>query len=475
MRDVESLTRIIDAEKAEFIELSDRIWDNPEIRYQEHGAAADHIAMLRKQGFRITENIADIPTAFMGEAGSGKPVIAVLGEFDALAGLSQECGVAERKPLVESGHGHGCGHNLLGSASLLAATAVKNFLAENGLPGTVRYYGCPAEEGGSGKTFMARAGAFEDVDAAVSWHPGAFNAVFNEPSLANVQAYFRFDGRASHAGSSPHLGRGALDAVELMSVGVQYMREHMPTTARVHSAITNSGGISPNVVQPFAEVLYLVRSPDIDDLWPLFERVKKVAAGAALMTETEVSVEIDRACSSILPNDTLAEAMYDNLVRLGPPPFDDLDKAFARKIQATLTKEDILAAYSERASVLKPDLEKPLHDGILPIKGMKPSSGSTDVGDVSWIVPTIQMWGACHAIGTPGHSWQLVAQGKMPLAHKGMIFAAKAMAATTLDALTDPDLLVRAKAELDERLGERGYRCPIPEDVLPPCNRDKAA
>ncbi len=474
MTPFDSLVRLVDAKTDEFVALSDRIWDNPEIRYQEHGAAAEHIATLEHQGFRVTRDIAGIPTAFMGEAGSGGPVVAILGEFDALAGLSQESGVAEPRPVVQNGHGHGCGHNLLGSAALLAATAVKDHLEATGQPGTVRYYGCPAEEGGSGKTFMARVGAFEDIDIALSWHPWPFNGIMCVRSLANVQAFFRFKGRASHAAACPELGRGALDAVELMSVGVQYMREHMPSEARVHSAITNTGGISPNVVQADAEVLYLVRSPEIDDVWTLFERVKRIAEGAALMTETEVEVEIDRACSNLLPNTALESAMHANMLRLGPPPFDTKDFEFARKIQGTLGAEDIAFPY-KTYGIPRTD-PKPLHDVIGDYTG-EPwfLAGSTDVGDVSWLAPTAQCLTACHAIGTPGHSWQLVAQGKMPLAHKGMILAAKTLATTAMDVLGDPDLVRRAQAEHAERTTGRPYRCPIPETVVPPCHRDKAA
>jgi len=470
MQNIDAIGRAVETKKAPFIALSDRIWDTPEIRYHETAATASQIAALEDQGFRVTRDIAGIPTAFMGEAGSGGPVIAILGELDALAGLSQESGVAEPRPIVKGGNGHGCGHNLLGTASLLAAAVVKDHLAAHGLPGTVRYYGCPAEEGGSGKTFMARAGAFKDVDAVLTWHPWLFNGIMCVRSLANVQAFFRFRGRAAHAAGCPELGRSALDAVELMSVGVQYMREHMPSEARIHSAITQTGGISPNVVQADAAVLYLVRSPEIDDVWTLFERVRRIAGGAAMMTDTTVEVEIDRACSNLLPNTALESAMHANLRRFGPPPFDDADYAFARQIQATLTEADL--AFPYKSYGLDRRDPRPLHSAIAEYDG-EPwfLPGSTDVGDISWLAPTAQCLTACHAIGTPGHSWQLVAQGKLPLAHKGMVLAAKILAATALDALTDADLLRRAKAEHAERTAARPYRCPIPDDVVAPCHR----
>src|SRR6185437_14223137 len=313
--------------------------------YSEFRSCAEHTAMLEAQGFRVSRDVAGIPTAVMGESGEGGPVIAILGEYDALPGLSQEAGVAEPRPLPGPGFGHGCGHNMLGSASLLAAAAVKDYLAANGIKGRVRYYGCPAEEGGAAKGFMARAGVFSDVDVAISWHPSAFSSV-NEPvSLANTRIDFSFTGRASHAAAAPHLGRSALDAVELMNVGVNYMREHMPSDARIHYAVLDAGGIAPNVVQTRAKVSCPISARELPDLTRLIARVRKVADGAALMTETRVESQVVSAVSNLLANTPLEKAMYDNLMRLGPPPFDDTDRAFAAKIQATLTEEDIEAAY----------------------------------------------------------------------------------------------------------------------------------
>ncbi len=241
----DAIWRLADAKAPEFFALSDRIWEMPELNYQEERSAAQHRAMLEEQGFRVTSGVAGLPTALVGEAGEGGPVIAILGEYDALPGLSQEAGVAEHRPLVEGGNGHGCGHNMLGSASLLAATAVKDWLAATGTPGRVRYYGCPAEEGGSSKGFMVREGAFDDVDIAICWHPSAFTAVSLPVSLACVEVEFTFHGRASHAAAAPHLGRSALDAVELMNIGVNYMREHMPASARVHYAYIDAGASRP--------------------------------------------------------------------------------------------------------------------------------------------------------------------------------------------------------------------------------------
>src|SRR6185369_2680435 len=266
MDNSEQIWRIVDDKKDAFEALSDRIWGMPELQYLEHRSVAEHIKELEREGFRITRNVAGIPTAVMGEAGEGGPVIAILGEYDALPGLGQESGVAEAKPLPGDGHGHGCGHNLLGAASMLAATAVKDYLAAHGIKGRVRYYGCPAEEGGAAKGFMARAGTFSDVDVAISWHPSSFSGVNEAVSLANTRIDFTFHGRASHAAAAPHLGRSALDAVELMNVGVNYMREHMPSDARVHYALLDAGGIAPNVVQARAKVRYLIRARELPEL-----------------------------------------------------------------------------------------------------------------------------------------------------------------------------------------------------------------
>src|SRR5215831_18660947 len=458
--------RLVDAKRDLLIALSDRVWGIPELAYAERRSAAEHAAVLEHEGFRVTTGIAGIPTAVVGEAGAGGPVIALLGEFDAVPGLSQEAGVAEPRPVEANGSGHGCGHNLLGAGSLLAATALKDYLAEHGLPGRVRYYGCPAEEGGAAKGFMVRAGAFSDVDVAITWHPSAFSGVYEPVSLANTRVDFAFAGRAAHAAAAPHLGRSALDAVELMNVGVNYMREHMPSDARVHYALLDAGGIAPNVVQANAKVRYLIRARNLPELTRLIERVRKSAGGAALMTETTVKAQVVSAVSNLLGNTPLEQAMHNNLLRLGPPPFDESDRDFARKIQATLTEEDIESAFRRAGMPIK---DVPLCDEIVPLDAKSaPMMGSTDVGDVSWVVPTVQARGATYAIGTPGHSWQLTAQGKTAAAHKGLVHVAKVMACTAVDALQDPTLIARAKADLVARTKARPYVCPLPADAKPP-------
>lgn len=467
MQNTERIWTLVEAKRQPFLALADRIWGMPEIAYTEYRSVAEHLATLKAEGFCITENLGGIPTAVMGEAGHGGPVVAILGEFDALPGLSQEAGIAEPKPLEAGGHGHGCGHNLLGSAALLAATAVKDLLAEIGVEGRVRYYGCPAEEGGAAKGFMVREGCFRDVDIAISWHPSGFNYVDDARSLANTRIDFTFHGRSAHASASPHLGRSALDAVELMNVGVNYMREHMPSDARIHYAILDAGGVAPNVVQAKAKVRYAVRARDLVGLNQLIARVRKVAEGAALMTETRVESQVISAVSNLLGNTPLEETMQRVYDRLGAPDFDAADHAYATKIQATLSAEDIQSAYRRVGVPVRANT--PLCDFVVPRDARgEPMLGSTDVGDVSWAVPTVQARGAVHAIGTALHTWQVTAQSKSPLAHKGMVHVAKVMAATAVDVLKDKGLLARAKADHKARLAEAPYVCPIPADVQPP-------
>jgi aminobenzoyl-glutamate utilization protein B len=467
MANTEKVWDLVDARKEAYEAFSDRVWEMPELAYAEYRSVAEHRSMLDREGFQVEEGLAGIPTAVMGEAGDGGPVIAILGEYDALPGLSQVAGIAEQRELVAGGNGHGCGHNMLGGAALLAAAAVKDYLAAAGIAGRVRYYGCPAEEGGAAKAYMVRAGCFEDVDIAITWHPSAINRVDEALSLANTRIDFTFKGRASHAAAAPHLGRSALDAVELMNVGVNYMREHMPSDARIHYAMIDAGGIAPNVVQAAATVRYAIRARDLPGMRALVDRVKKVAQGAALMTETQMSLRIVSAVSNLLGNTPLEEAMQRQLDHLGPPPFDAADRKYATAIQATLTAEDIASAY-ERAGVA-PRGGTPLCDFIVPLgtKGA-PMMGSTDVGDVSWVVPTVQARVATHAIGTPGHSWQITAQGKSGQAKKGMIAAAKVMAGVAVEALNDAALIARARADLERRTEVQPYECPLPADAQPP-------
>lgn len=471
MENRKDIWRAVDVRKERLIALANTVWGTPEVCYTEERSAKAHAAELDAQGFKITQAIAGIPTALVGEAGEGGPIIAFLGEYDALPGLSQAAGVAKHTPLEANGHGHGCGHNLLGSAAMLAAVATRDWLRERGLPGRVRYYGCPAEEGGAAKAFMVRAGAFADVDVALTWHPYHFWEVTPPYSLANTRVDFTFHGRAAHAAAAPHLGRSALDAVELTSVGVNYMREHMPSDARVHYALLDTGGIAPNVVQAHARVRYSVRARDLPGMIELVERVRKIAEGAALMTETQMTMRIVSAVSNIVGNTPLERLMQDTLEELGPPHFDDTDRAFATAIRKTLSEQEIGAVWY---AIGGEDNGAPLCDFTVPLDQPRNLAlGSTDVGDVSWVVPTVQLHAPTMAIGTPLHTWQVVAQGKEPLAHKGMVQAAKAMASVAARLIEDPAQIEAAKADLARRTRKSPYVSPLPASVNPPLDMSR--
>lgn len=452
-----------------FVKLSGDVFDTPETLYAEFKSCAAHRELLVEQGFAITDNAAGLPTAVIGEAGTGGPVIAILGEYDALPGLSQHSGEIEPNPITDGAHGHGCGHNMFGAAAMLAATALKDWIETNGINARVRYYGCPAEEGGAAKTYMVREGLFDDVDVAISWHPAPFLAVNQEPSLANARIDYTFHGIASHAAFEPDMGRSALDAVELMNVGVNYLREHMPDAARVHYAYIDAGGEAANVVQARATVRQLIRHPDLPGLKDLIARVDKIAQGAALMSETTLVKKVFSGVSNLLPNRPLEEVMQAELESLGPVQFDADDRAFATKIQATLPKGAVDSNFAVLNYTPKPDQDISLCDWINPLdrKGAV-RAGSTDVGDVSWAVPTVQLWGATWTIGTPFHTWQVVAHGKTPIAHKGLIHAAKVMAATGRVLIENPDTLAAAKAAHKAHLAKTPYECPIPDETRPP-------
>jgi len=348
-----------------------------------------------------------------------------------------------------------------------AATAIKDWLEAEGIEGRIRYYGCPAEEGGAAKVYMVRDGQFDDVDAAITWHPASFNAVDDMHSLANTRIDFTFHGKAAHAAGAPELGRSALDAIELMNIGVNYMREHMPDAARIHYAYLDAGGIAPNVVQSKATVRQLVRSPDLAGLQSLIERVRKVAEGAALMSGTTMTSKVFSAVSNLMENRPLSEAMQAEFEALGPVPFDEGDIPFAKAIRETLSKEDIADTFKRLA--MKPDYDMVLFDQIAPLdRPFMGGMGSTDVGDVSWVVPTVQARIATCAVGTALHSWQQTAQGKAPAAHKGMLHASKVMAATARSLLTDASLLTAAKQAHADQMVEYPYACPIPPETVPP-------
>lgn len=452
-------------------DMNDAVWDFAEAGMREYRSAQYIAEAMRQQGFAVTEGISGIPTAFVAEWGEGKPVIGFLGEYDALPGLSQKADAARHEEAAPGAYGHGCGHNSLGAGTAGAALTLRDYLKQTGKPGTVRYYGCPGEEYGSGKTFMARDGLFDDLDACFTWHPVDATLVVGTRSLACISAFFTFKGRTAHAAAAPHLGRSALDACELMSVGVNYLREHMSSDARVHYAYTDAGGIAPNVVQDHVKVHYFVRAPRTADMMALYERVKKVAYGAAMMTETEVEIRVHEALSDYMPNRVLDAVMQQSLEEMGAPAFDDADRALAAEFRATFSAEEIESFYKDLEDRgLARDFvpaDAAVCDCVLPYYGSEKSTGgSTDVGDASYCAPTSQINVATMALGTPGHSWQLTGQGKSGMAHKGTMVAAKALALTAAKVIDAPELLREAKAELLRKNGG-GYVCPIPADVMP--------
>jgi aminobenzoyl-glutamate utilization protein B len=430
--------------------VADQLWEWAELGYLETQSSALLQDTLAAAGFEISAGIGGIPTAFTASFGSGKPVIAILGEFDALPGISQAA-VPYAETVESKPSGHACGHNLFGAGSLGAALAVKDWLAETGQPGTVRFYGTPAEEGGSGKVYLVRAGAFDDVDIALHWHPGDENSASPSSTLANKSAKFRFRGISSHAAAGPERGRSALDAIEAMNFMVNLLREHVPEETRIHYVITE-GGIAPNVVPNFAESFYYVRHPNAGVLATLWDRVIAAAEAAALGTGTTLEYEVIHGNHSVLPNEVLARVAYDHLVALGGPRYDESDRAFAAEIAKTL-----------------PDGRyQPGSESIVAPFEVKQSKGSTDVGDVSWNVPTVGLGTATFIPGTGLHTWQAVATGGTPLAHKGTLLAAEVLAATAIDLLSQPELVTAAQDEFNDRRGADFVYVPLLGDRDPP-------
>lgn len=454
--DKRSVIQYLEERAEDFYKLSDTIWENAEIRFKEKQSVKNFVAFLKNEGFSITVGEAGLKTGFRAEWGSGKPVIGFLGEYDALAGLSQKAGVAVKESLVKDGNGHGCGHNLLGVGALMGAVGFKHYLETTGKTGTVVFFGCPAEEGGSGKTFMAREGCFDQLDLALSWHPNNCNMMPPGPVLANDSIRYSFTGKASHAAAAPEAGRSALDALELMNIGVQFLREHIPSTARIHYAITNAGGISPNIVQPYASALYQIRAPFAPLLSDLYERVNNIAKGAAMMTETQVEIKFLKGTSNTVLIPALDEVMYNNMCEIPNPVGRADDIAFAREIVKTQMPADSIP---ENVFDLKPrNWNK---SGNIPIPG------SSDVGDVSWVCPVSQCGTSTWPVGTAAHSWQAVACGKSDFAHKGMLYAGQIIAATAVDVCNNPEIIETAWKQLKEKTGNHPYHCPIPPEITP--------
>lgn len=476
MNDLEFLSRVVEEKAAKILDANDKIWSYAELAFHETKSAALLESILKDEGFAVETGCAGIPTCFTGTIsfGSGKPVIGILGEFDALSSLSQEAAKPEKTPVTPGAPGHGCGHCALGTGALAAAIAVKEYLNAEKKDGTVIYFGCPAEEGAGSKQFMARAGMFDDVDFVYTWHPASKNSVDAMHSNAIIGANFEFHGLSSHAGATPYLGRSALDAVELMSVGCNYLREHVIPEARIHYAYIDAGGTSPNVVQDHAIVRYEVRAPWVSQAKELFERVKNVARGAAIMTDTTMNCELSMAFTEYLPNFALAEIGDACLKEVGAPKWTEDDYALARQFLNSYNEQTLAGIRAEieetyGADRLEEILEHPLDSevhGFTPDK-VYLSAGSTDVGDVGYAVPCLNLNVATCCVGNVGHSWQMVAQSCSPLTHKGLLTAAKAIALSCVRTMDRPDVIEAAKKEVVKRNGGH-YTCPLPDSVLPP-------
>lgn len=455
----------IEEKRLHIIRISDDIWRFAEVGLHEHKSSECLAEALEKEGFCVARGVAGMPTAFSATWGAGRPVIGFLGEYDALPGLSQKT-IPVRDELEKGKPGHGCGHNLLGAGAFGAAIGLKQELLERGLPGTIKYFGCPAEENFSGKAFMAREGLFSECDACLTWHPGSVNRVWSGSSLANNAMNVIFTGQTAHAAGDPHNGRSALDALQLMNMGVEFLREHMPLEARVHYVITHGGG-QPNVVPAHAKAWYLVRAPKREQVDDLYQRVIRCAQGAALMTDTKCEIQLIKAIWNVLPNPVLEDLLEDCMTRVGAPKFGPVEQEFAREISQTVTQAQ-RKAFLKGAYIPEEFWDRNLNDTILPKPGIvEDSRGSTDVGDTSWCCPTAQIRTACNAFGTPGHSWQYVAQAGMGIGHEGMLAAAKILAEAGFELMTNEKVLSDAKEAFLELSGGEKYRCAMPKDHKP--------
>ena len=479
MTQLEKIQALVEKNAETSIRLAKEIWEYAEISFCETKSAAALIAALKAEGFTIEEGIADIPTAFTASFsnGTGKPVVGLLAEYDALECLSQKAGCPRQEPVIPGGTGHGCGHNLLGAGCFSAAVALKDYFLSENIDGTVIFFGCPAEEGAGSKQFIARAGYFDNVDFAYTWHPATMNEVGSKSSVAIMGANFTFDGIASHAGGAPHLGRSALDAVELMNVGTNYLREHMIDAARVHYAYSDAGGTAPNVVQSHTNIKYEVRAPRVTQVQELFTRVVDIAKGAALMTGTKMKYEITMAFSDYVPNKALAAVADECMKEAGAPAWTDEEYELAAEFLRTYNRatlagiQENLSEYMD-ADELDAAMKKPLHSSVYPFnpKENRYSSGSTDVGDVGYATPTIMLHVATACMGNVGHSWQSTAFSGSDIGMKGMLKAAEIMALATIRTMEQPEVIEKAKKELAAKNGG-SYTCPLPEYVQPPIGR----
>lgn len=469
-----SALQMIDNKKDLIADIADKVWEFAELSLQEFKSVAAYCEALEKEGFDVERGTCNIETAFAASYGHGRPYIGILAEYDALSGLSQEAGLTERKEIHAGGNGHGCGHNILGAGAFAAALGIKAYLEQNDVSGTVILYGCPGEEGGAAKAFMARDGLWKKLDAALTWHPEDVNEVATGSSNSCIQTQYKFTGIASHAAGAPEMGRSALDAVELMNIGVQFLREHMSDKARIHYAITDAGGCSPNVVQPRASVLYMVRSNHVAEAVELQKRVDKIAEGAALMTETTYEKKFIDGLADTVSNFALERVLYKNFEELGVPEYTEEENAYADALAETYDSSGVPGVAAENDENAKEQVEKMQKEyghamnGFLTPLYQKDAfkAGSTDVGDVSWLTPTAQIHVAAWPNGCPGHSWQNVSCDRTEIGHKAAVHAGKVIAAAAIDLIEDTSLLDEARAEFEKRTKD-GFVCPIPADAVP--------
>lgn len=474
MQAVDYIDKYIEDNRKYFISLASQIWEFAELPFEEERSANLFVQELKKEGFEIETGVSSIPTAFVAKYGHKGPKFGFLGEYDALDNLSQEASKTSHKPIGDSCPGHGCGHNLLGVGAFASALACKSYLEENDLDGQVYFFGCPAEEDAGAKIFMARDGIFDDMDFVYTWHPSDTNRVISNSSVAIVSANFSFKGISAHAGGSPWLGRSALDAAEIMSVGTNYLREHMLDQERIHYAYLDAGGTAANVVQDRAVVKYEVRSPKIKDLKKLFNRVVKCAKAAAMMTETEVDYEITMVFADYIPNSPLGKIADQALKEVGAPKWSDDDYKLAKEFFQSYndsTKEEMMDSIMRLYGPdrLKEKLEKPLdteiHDFIPDLNSY--TSGSSDVGNVSYKCPTIQVHLATSCLGNVLHTWQTTAQSNSTIGFKGMLTAAKAMALGAIKTLEKPNVIEEAKDFVAVQRGP-DFEEPLPANLQPP-------
>jgi aminobenzoyl-glutamate utilization protein B len=444
----------VDQNAANYKTVSKQIWDFAELGYHENKSSTLLQTQLKSAGFTIQAGVADEPTAFIASYGSGSPVIAILGEFDALPGLSQKS-EPTRDPVVADAPGHGCGHNLIGSGAALAAVSVKQYMDANHIAGTLRYYGTPAEEGGSGKVYMVRDGLFKDVDIVLHWHPSDRNGLMDAGTLSITSAKFTFHGIAAHASAAPERGRSALDAVMLMGNGIEFLREHVPSDTRIHYIVTK-GGVAPNVVPDLSQLFLMARNPSGQTLAGIWPRILDIAKGAALMTGTTVDVKIINADSNIIGNAPLATDAQKNLEEVGGYTMTPEQKDFSLKLQKTLGTETVPSL--DLTSIIQPNLP--------PAAGTP--SGSTDVGDISWTVPTMGFVTASFVPGVAAHTWQAAASTGMSIGQDGMIIASKALALTAVDLFNSPALIQAAKADFKKQIAGKTYLSAIPANQKPP-------